>query len=157
MVEYILCAANWYPFLELKRVIDDGLTLPKNLDHGIVFCGHRHPQCMYQMISLTGLKQHEAGGEVQGFLTSKNRFVDRKEACEIFKSLGGKPQFSNTELYSEDLYNGLESLVKYDENIKQPKPDFTIKDYFDFERSKYLIRLNEEDIEHYEEIFKPII
>ena len=42
------------------------------------------------------------GEHVQGFLTNKNRFVDRTEAAEIFIACGGKPKFR--ELYSEDIY-----------------------------------------------------
>jgi len=56
---------------------------------------------------ITGLKQHEVGNELQGFLTSKNRFVDRLEAAKIASDLGqliGEGQTSVSRLYSEDLY-----------------------------------------------------
>ena len=57
---------------------------------------------------MTGLKQHEAGEEIQGFLTSENRFVDRKEAMTIQKAAGklntkGQP-LDGQILFSEDLY-----------------------------------------------------
>lgn len=41
--------------------------------------------------------------EVQGFITTKNRFVDRKEAAEIAYS-AGQIASPKDELYSEDLY-----------------------------------------------------
>lgn len=42
----------------------------------------------------------------QGFLTDKNRFVDRVEGAKIVLSRGQvtKLKYSSTELYSEDLY-----------------------------------------------------
>jgi hypothetical protein len=103
MDEQIICAAIWYRDLELKKVFDANV-LPVNLDKGIVFCGHRHPHCMYSMCSITGLRQSEAGHEVQGFLTSKNRFVDREEGARIHVQNGGKLKYSTVQLYSEDLY-----------------------------------------------------
>lgn len=107
--EYILCAAVWYSDLELSKypTIPKEQYLPINIDRGIVFCGHRHIQCIRQMNIITGLKQHEAGNEVQGFLTSKNRFVDRKEAAIIaseMKQLITEGVTSVSRLYSEDLY-----------------------------------------------------
>ena len=101
--EYILCAANWYKDLPLKKVFEHNV-LPVNCDRGIVFCAHRHAQAMYSMISITGLRQCEAGEEIEGFLTSKNRFIDREEAMLIHKANGGTPGYSSNRLFSEDLY-----------------------------------------------------
>ena len=110
-MERILCAAIWYLDIPLKKEIPETLLRPKNIDKGAVFCGFRHPHCMYTMIAVTGLRSVEisdkgdaVGREVQGFLTSENRFVDRKEAAQIHVANGGKLHYSNTELYSEDLY-----------------------------------------------------
>lgn len=84
-LEYILCASTWYKDLELKN--EEGLRLrgssPYNVDRGIVFSGWRHAQCLYQKMALTGLRDAESGEFVQGFLTNKNRFVNRKEAYRI--------------------------------------------------------------------------
>ena len=106
MKEIILCAAIWYKELPLViNTIHSSLLRPINCDIGIVFCGHRHPQCLYQMVAITGKYQHEAGEEIQGFLTNKNRFVGRAEAAEIAIASG---QITETkygdQLYSEDLY-----------------------------------------------------
>ena len=61
---------------------------------------------MYQMFAIYALPDHKAGESIQGFLTSKNRFVDRKEGAKI--ALEAKQikelKFSKTDLYSEDIY-----------------------------------------------------
>lgn len=104
--ETILCAAIWYKdFKPLKNVEQ---LLPKNLDKGIVITGYRHGQCIWLMYSLTGLRSvtnaEDATGESeQGFLTSKNRFVDRKEAA-IIAMQNGQVKEQIIYLYSENLY-----------------------------------------------------
>jgi hypothetical protein len=106
--ERIICSAIWYKDLKLEN--PDALSSrgfrPYNCDRGIVFSGWRHPNCLYQMVSITGLKSHEAGEAVQGFLTNKNRFVDRKEGAEIALASNQvlRLKYSKTMLYSEDLY-----------------------------------------------------
>lgn len=105
MIEQIICSAIWYKDLPLLvNTIPSSLLRPINCDSGIVFCGHRHPHCLYQMVAMTGKAQHEAGSEIQGFLTSKNRFLDRKEAATLHLSNGRELNYSTNELYSEDLY-----------------------------------------------------
>jgi hypothetical protein len=62
------------------------------------------------MCSITGLRSAlpEVGEYVQGFLTSKNRFVNRKEALEIAIAAGqvNENELGNSliGLFSEDLY-----------------------------------------------------
>ena len=107
--EYILCAAIWYKDIPLQKVING--VLPKNCDRGLVVLGHRHGQCMWTMSSLTGLRsvtnaEDGVGEYEQGFLTNKNRFVDREEGFDIAESsnqLNERPRWGRT-LYSEDLY-----------------------------------------------------
>ena len=102
--EYILCAAIWYKEIPIKKDIPHNVR-PINCDRGLVFCGYRHAQCMYTMVSVTGLRsvETEVGEYVQGFLTSKNRFVDREEGAEIHIANGHTIDFENR-LFSEDLY-----------------------------------------------------
>jgi hypothetical protein len=109
--EYILCSAIWYKDLPLKKpdILENRGFRPYNIDSGVVICGWRHGNCIYQMVAITGLRSipAEAGEEVQGFLTNKNRFVDRKEGYEIAESAGQLNDRSNGSsriLYSEDLY-----------------------------------------------------
>jgi hypothetical protein len=107
--EYILSAANWYKDLPLvKDDFPKGFIRPLNCDRGMVFCGLRHHICLYIMVAMTGKMQHQAGEEIQGFITSKNRFVNRLEALEIARTAGqinenelGNPLIG---LFSEDLY-----------------------------------------------------
>jgi hypothetical protein len=105
--EYILCAAVWY--LELPMVKPDVLNnrgfRPYNVDKGIVVSGWRHANCIYQMVAITGLRScpSESGPEIQGFLTNKNRFVDRQEGAQIAFNAGQTETLLKT-LYSEDLY-----------------------------------------------------
>lgn len=98
--EYIVCAANWYK--ELPTPVHG----VKNINKGIVFSGYGHAQCLHQMVAMTGKRQHEVK-EVQGFLTSKNRFVDREEGAEIALKSGQikELKYHNTRLFSEDLYD----------------------------------------------------
>jgi len=104
--ERILCAAIWYKDMPLIRDdMPNGFIRPLNCERGIVFSGHRHHNCLYQMVALTGKAQHEVGEHVQGFLTSTNRFVDRKEGMMIALKNDQviNPYHSDT-LFSEDLY-----------------------------------------------------
>ena len=113
-MDYILCAAIWYKDLELKKphVLESRGFRPYNVDRGIVFSGWRHPNCLYQMVAITGLSQWQAGEEVQGFLTSKNLFVTRNEAAKIARDAKQlntrinweKANWDTVSLYSEDLY-----------------------------------------------------
>ena len=104
--EQIVCAAIWYKDFPLVKddPIPDGFIRPFNCERGIVFCGLRHHNCLYQMIAITGKTQHQAGEEIQGFLTTKNRFVDRKEGALIWIAQGGTVEYHSDQLFSEDLY-----------------------------------------------------
>ena len=105
--EYILCAAVWYKDLPMKKpeILEPRGFRPFNVDKGVVVSGWRHGNCIYQMVAITGLRSipAEAGEEVQGFLTNKNRFVDREEGAKIHTANGHKIDFENR-LFSEDLY-----------------------------------------------------
>lgn len=97
--EKIICSAIWYKDLETA------FYRPYNIEKGIVLAGHRHTHCLAQLWALTGLKQCEAGEEIQGFLTNKNKFVDRGEGAKIALKSGQITKLKyGTILYSEDLY-----------------------------------------------------
>lgn len=99
MNERILCAAIWF-----KEIIPRAVHRPINTPGGVVLCGFRHGDIISQLLPLNNKKLHELGIHVQGFLTSENRFVDRKEGAILFVNCGGKLNYSTKELYSEDLY-----------------------------------------------------
>jgi hypothetical protein len=107
-MEFIKCSAVWYKDLPLQKpeVLERRGYRPYNVNKGIVFCGWRHSNCIYQMAALTGLSDHQAGHGEQGFLTNQNRFVDRIEGAKIALKCGQitKLEYSKDTLYSEDLY-----------------------------------------------------
>lgn len=96
-IEYVMCAAIH---------VDDGkdhLYQPYNIATGIVFCGWRHPSIFSQIAESTLVRARSR--EIQGFLTTKNRFLTRDEAlllvkenCQLTKPLIGGV------LTSEDLW-----------------------------------------------------
>lgn len=101
--EYILCAAIWYKELPTTENIN-----PINVNVGTVICGYRHHNIIQQCYQLTGRRtvengENSVGKYVQGFLTSKNRFVDRIEGAQIAFNTKQTNKLLRR-LYSEDLY-----------------------------------------------------
>jgi hypothetical protein len=100
--EKILCAATWYK--DFPKQIHG----PKNIEEGVVICGKSHAQIYTALNSLTGKRECSnaidgCGPFMQGFLTTENRFVDRKEAWLIAyenKQIT-EDSTSNVVLYSE--------------------------------------------------------
>ena len=88
-MEKIICAAMHY---------DNGKQYkqqPLNIQAGIVVCGMRHGNCFVILHEL--FPAIDCDRVTQGFLTTQNRFVDRKEGAKVF---GLDSDF----LMSEDLY-----------------------------------------------------
>jgi len=105
-IERIICAANHY---------DDGeehVHMPRNIKTGFVICGRRHHNCISIFALMVGFPYDEKGialmnTEEQGFLTSKDRFVNRTEALEIARKANqilDEKEVRGDKLYSEDLY-----------------------------------------------------
>lgn len=95
-MEKVLCAAIWF---------DDGckhVHQPYNIHTGFVLGGWRHGSILSS--AKAALISTPAKFQTQGFLTDKNRFLDRKQALDLVKETGQcTPEFDD-ELYSEDLY-----------------------------------------------------
>jgi hypothetical protein len=94
--EYILCAAMYY---------DDGTKWahqPKNIDKGLVICGRRHHNCFVGLNEILG-PGRDKSKVIQGFMTNKDRFVDRQEAAKIAYECGQTKKNEET-LLSECLY-----------------------------------------------------
>lgn len=100
--ETIVCAAIHYVDQTPEYFVEP--LRPVNLEKGIVIPGIRHGHCIWLWKTMTGKNTNtkDSGKTIQGFITNKNRFLDRKEARELFIKNGGIPEFN--ELYSEDLY-----------------------------------------------------
>lgn len=95
-MEQILCSAIH---------VNDGeehVHQPVNIENGFVVCGRRHHNC-FHIISMILGNERQKGNETQGFLTSEDRFVDRREAAKIAHEAGQTEKFKG-KLFSEDLY-----------------------------------------------------
>lgn len=115
--EFILCSAVY---------INDGKVheqQPVNINVGFVISGRRHNNCYQTIKDVTGLSVNDSIGDWiktlsddeirqhQGFITSLDRFVDRKEAWDIAKKnnqiqFGFKASENGDDsiLISENLY-----------------------------------------------------
>lgn len=77
-------------------------------EDGYVARGHRHVHCMATLRDMKKKYPHLKDGTEQGFITSKNRYVTRKEGYAL-QIEAGIPSadpggYRGGELYSEDLY-----------------------------------------------------
>jgi hypothetical protein len=102
MREFIICAAIHFDD-EVKREHQ-----PKNIERGIVVAGRRHHNCYLTIFELNNQKKWNTIKHTQGFITSRDRFVDRKEGYEIAKRekqlFSGITHDDNPILISEELY-----------------------------------------------------
>ncbi len=72
---------------------------------GIVFKGHRHSDCIRTARSIKSLTDFEITHRTEGFITSENVFVNRREAMKIAIEAGQvSKDHKGVDLYSEDLY-----------------------------------------------------
>lgn len=97
--EIVICAAIWVQD-DKKRPYQ-----PTNIPSGTVFCGLRHPSILSQLAAYGIAHENRS---VQGFLTSKNRFLTREEASELVRNNNQEMVVDRNaireQLYSEDLY-----------------------------------------------------
>ncbi len=74
--------------------------------NGMIVIGHRHGHAIRIIGETPGL-EYEQSKKSQGFITSRNRYVDREEGLQLQLEAGIKSKSSmgyTNELYSEDLY-----------------------------------------------------
>jgi hypothetical protein len=96
---YIICAAIW--FKDGKKHEHQ----PRNVDEGFVVCGRRHHNVYLTVADIKDVPYKDYGysEHVQGFLTSDDIFVDRKEGGQIAFKAGQTDKLKEC-LFSEDLY-----------------------------------------------------
>jgi len=104
--EFILCAA-----IHFKNGAE---TTVEGVESGVIICGRRHGDCYAVLKGMIGDDVNFStlpDRDSQGFLTSKNRYVDRKEAWKIAEENNqikfGYEASNNgvdSELISENLY-----------------------------------------------------
>ena len=107
MEERILVPAIWFKDLKYETFIKVPEQLyPLNISSGIVFTGFRHLQIVRQVNYLFGKPLSQVGEYIEGFLTTKNRFVNREEGAKI--AINSKQieklKYNKYKLFSEDLY-----------------------------------------------------
>ena len=78
--EYIICAAIWYKH-RFRNAAPRGF-IAQNIDKGMIIGQWRHHNCIYAHCQ-TKLSKGSGKNQVQGFLTSRGRFVDRWQAMEL--------------------------------------------------------------------------
>lgn len=87
-----------------ERIICAAIHNPEDKDMAeqpLIYCGLRHCNILWQSKLVSRNPYH------QGFLTSKGRFVDRKEGLKIAlenNQVIDHAEIRGEELYSEDLY-----------------------------------------------------
>lgn len=99
-VERIVCSAIWFQTKENHLHQPNG-DPKRGRWGGLTICGLRHHNCFYTASLIDkGLRllHHE-----QGFLTSANVFVDRRQAAAIAFTAGQTATLKK-ELFSEDLW-----------------------------------------------------
>lgn len=75
----------------------------------VIFAGKRHNDCI-SAINYAGHRDEYVKEHVQGFMTTRGRFVTRFQALQLMKRAGRKTarndqdEFHGGELFSEDLY-----------------------------------------------------
>ncbi len=111
--EFIICAAIWLNDSKIHQ------EQPSNIKEGFVIAGRRHSDC-YATLEITmgplsayfeaikrlkpdSFKDHE------GFITSKNRYVDREEAYTI--------ALENNQLIHEPIAKKLPTPILISENL----------------------------------------
>lgn len=90
---------------EVKEIV---ICAAIKINEATIIRGQRHSDAINTAVE-RGWKMKATSQAVQGFITSRNRFVDRIEAREIQRKAGieGADKygyFSDKELFSEDLY-----------------------------------------------------
>lgn len=78
------------------------------LKDGRIIRGHRHDFCFKYAMQIPSFKDSDFDGHEQGFITSTNRFVDRREGMRL-QIAAGVPcadpgGYRGSVLVSEDLY-----------------------------------------------------
>ena len=106
MKEYIICSAIHYLDNNIHK------EQPKNISTGYVICGRRHSNCYITVCILTvgssdseAIQKMKSIDNIQGFLTNKNRFLNREESYKLAVEAGQIEDKSSSKLLiSEDLW-----------------------------------------------------
>lgn len=104
-IERIQLAAIWIKNAKRNEKFNSFAVQPFNINEGLVITGWRHNSCYMLIIEFMGEEYLNSENADEGFITSHNRYVDRKEGLEIAIKAGQlKESRKYTILTSEDLY-----------------------------------------------------
>ena len=120
--EYIICAAIWYKH-KFKTPAPRGF-LAQNISNGMVIGQWRHGNCIYTHVQSRLGRCVGVNRQVQGFLTSKGRFVDRWQAMELAYNAG---QVTKERAIKKD-YNGIKYTTEEFQS-QEPHNRHLAKDY----------------------------
>lgn len=97
---------GWYSLIWKKQMLKEYIICSAIDYNGTIICGLRHEDCYKILFAITN-SDNPPGNDKQGFITSQNRFVTRKEAYKIAKENNQIRWGVNNEaeiLISENLY-----------------------------------------------------
>lgn len=96
--------------INMSTLFETVIVAAIKLQDGTIIRGQRHADCIRIACGRMRIKKEKLVGRTEGFITSRNRFVDRKEGYKI-QIEAGIPSANKTnsayfgkELDSEDLY-----------------------------------------------------
>lgn len=101
------------PLLDGKHSVEDIIKYSQTLFNctkdGYIVRGHRHHHAIRAMKEIPRYQNDKAPfGDDQGFVTSRGRYVNRKEALVLQRMAGissvAPSGYRGSELYSEDVY-----------------------------------------------------
>lgn len=117
--------AIWQPYIDKLTALKSGVAHTEEasrpfeicicaavqMDNGVILRGHRHDDC-FQTALKYGYKERITQAK-QGFITSRNRFVNREEGMLLQRAAGlksahhpsGERELHGDMLFSEDLYS----------------------------------------------------
>lgn len=96
--ERLLCSSIWFPNWVGHREV---VHKQYNIDRGIVLSGVGHVHAISQYCAITGKPVDKNVENIDGFITSANRFVGRKLGAKIAYEAGQVAELKDT-IYSED-------------------------------------------------------
>lgn len=108
-----ICSCGPHTVVELGPVEPEVVICAAvKYEDGAIFRGHRHGDALraaWMIGRARGIDNYHGGRPtVQGFITSRSRFVDRAEAYRLQKAAGiesiADGGYRGEELFSEDLY-----------------------------------------------------
>lgn len=116
-VSYTVAILQWSVFVTIiSNLIDEAKTENEvcicaaiKMPDGYIVRGHRHSDCYKTILGIKRYTDVYCEDMIGGFMTTKNRFVDRKEGLKLqlaagIKTVDREGKYRFDELYSEDLY-----------------------------------------------------